>query len=87
MKLEEPEMLKQGNGFGIRLKASAPSLHFIRADVEAEVAPIVGTEKQSEDLVNYLLDQFENDPRKLWSTNMFGKSLHELVQDLSLIHI
>lgn len=81
MKLEEPEMLKQGNGFGIRLKASAPSLHFIRADVEAEVAPIVGTEKQSEDLVNYLLDQFENHPRKLWSTNMFGKSLHELVQD------
>ncbi len=81
MRLEEPEMLKQGNGFGIKLKASAPSLHFIRADVEAEVAPIVGSEKQSEDLVNYLLDKFENDPGKLWETNMFGKSLHELVQE------
>lgn len=81
MRLEEPEMLKQGNGFGIKLKASAPSLHFIRADVEAEIAPIVGSEKQSEDLVNYLLDKFENDPGKLWETNMFGKSLHELVQE------
>lgn len=81
MTLEEPEMLKQGNSFGIKLKASAPSLHFIRADVEAEVAPMVGTEKQGEDLVNYLLDKFENDPGKLWETNMFGKSLHELVQE------
>src|SRR5690554_3944921 len=81
MSLEEPEMLKQGSGFGIKLKASAPSLHFIRADVEAEIAPIVGSEKQSEDLVNYLLDKFENDPGKLWETNMFGKSLHELVQE------
>ena len=81
MTLEEPEMLKKGNGFGIRLKASAPSLHFIRADVEAEISPIVGSEKQSEDLVNYLLDKFENDPSKLWETNMFGKSLHELVQE------
>lgn len=81
MSLEEPEMLKQGNSFGIKLKASAPSLHFIRADVEAEVAPMVGTEKQGEDLVNYLLDKFENDPGKLWETNMFGKSLHELVQE------
>ncbi len=81
MSLEEPEMLKQGNSFGIKLKASAPSLHFIRADVEAEVAPMVGTQKQGEDLVNYLLDKFENDPSKLWETNMFGKSLHELVQE------
>ncbi|MCR1898191.1 stage IV sporulation protein A [Irregularibacter muris] len=81
MTLEEPEMVKQGNRFGMKLRASAPSLHLIRADVEAEVAPIIGTEKQSEDLVNYLLDQFENDPGKLWETNMFGKSLHELVQE------
>lgn len=81
MTLEEPKIVKHGNKFGMKLKASAPSLHFIRADVEAEVEPIVGTEKQSEDLVNYLLDQFENDPSKLWETNMFGKSLHELVQE------
>ncbi len=81
MSLEEPEMLKKGSGFGIRLKASAPSLHFIRADVEAEISPIVGSEKQSEDLVTYLLDKFENEPSKLWETNMFGKSLHELVQE------
>ncbi len=79
--LEEPEIVKQGNRFGVRLKASAPSIHMIRADIETEVSPIVGTEKQSEELVHYLLKEFETDPRKIWESNIFGKSLHELVNE------
>jgi len=79
--LEEPEIIKQGGRFGVRLRASAPSLHLIRADIETEVSPIVGTERQSEELVRYLLDEFESDPSRLWSSNIFGKSLHELVTE------
>ncbi len=79
--LEEPEIVKQGNRFGVRLRASAPSLHMIRADIQTEVSPIVGTEKQSEELVKYLLEEFESDTSKIWSTNIFGKSLHELVRE------
>jgi stage IV sporulation protein A len=79
--LEEPEIVKQGNKFGVRLRASAPSIHMIRADIETEVSPIVGTEKQSEELVHYLLKEFEVDPRKIWKSNIFGKSLHELVNE------
>lgn len=79
--LEEPEIVKQGNRFGVRLRASAPSIHMIRADIETEVSPIVGTEKQSEELVHYLLKEFEIDPKSIWSTNIFGKSLHELVNE------
>ena len=79
--LEEPEIVKQGGKYGVRLKASAPSIHMIRADIETEVNPIVGTEKQSEELVHYLLDEYEEDPTKIWSSNIFGKSLHELVNE------
>lgn len=79
--LEEPEIIKQGSRFGVRLKASAPSIHMIRADIETEVSPIVGTEKQSEELVHYLLNEFEVDPKKIWESNIFGKSLHELVNE------
>lgn len=79
--LEEPEMVKQGSRFGVRLRATAPSLHLIRANIQTEVSPIVGSEKQSEELVNYLLSEFENDPKKIWNTNIFGKSLHELVNE------
>jgi len=79
--LEEPEIVKQGSRFGVRLKASAPSIHMIRADIETEVSPIVGTEKQSEELVHYLLKEFEVDPQKIWESNIFGKSLHELVNE------
>lgn len=79
--LEEPEIIKQGNKFGIKLRASAPSIHMIRADIETEIAPLVGTEKQSEELVTYLLREFENDTAKLWESNIFGKSLHELVNE------
>lgn len=79
--LDEPEMVKQGSRFGVKLKAKAPSIHMIQANIETEVSPIVGSEKQSEDLVNYLLSEFENDPKKIWESNIFGKSLHELVNE------
>ena len=81
MTLDEPEIIKQGNRFGVKLRASAPSIHMIRADIETEIAPLVGTEKQSEELVNYLLKEFENEPGKIWQSNIFGKSLHELVSE------
>ncbi len=79
--LDEPEIVKQGSRFGVRLKAKAPSIHMIKADIETEVSPIVGSEKQSEELVNYLLKEFENDPIKIWESNIFGKNLHELVNE------
>ena len=79
--LEEPEMVKQGSRFGVKLKATAPSIHLIKTNVKTEVSPIVGSEKQSEELVNYLLSGFENDPKKIWDSNIFGRSLHELVNE------
>ncbi len=81
LSLEEPEIVKQGNRYGVRLKASAPSIHLLRADIKTEVAPIVGSEKQSEDLVKYLLDGFQEDPSKIWESNIFGKSLDDLVNE------
>ena len=79
--LDEPEMVKQGSRFGVKLRATAPSIHLIKTNVTTEVSPIVGSEKQSEELVNYLLSEFENDPKKIWESNIFGKSLHELVNE------
>lgn len=81
MVLEEPEIIKSGNRFGVRLKASAPSLHIIRTDVQAEISPIIGSEKQSEELVEYLMREFEGEPEKIWRTNLFGKSLNALVRE------
>ncbi len=79
--LEEPQIIRQGNKYGVCLRASAPSIHMIRADIQTEVSPIVGTEKQSEDLVKYLLSDYEEDPTKIWESNIFGKSLHELINE------
>ncbi len=81
LELEEPEIFKQGNRFGVKLRANAPSIHMIKADIATEVSPLIGTEKQSEELAKYFLDQFENDPSKIWESNMFGKSLHDLVSE------
>ncbi|MCM1022517.1 MAG: stage IV sporulation protein A [Prevotella sp.] len=81
LSLEEPEIVKQGGKYGVRLKASAPSIHMMKADIVTEVSPIVGSEKQSEELVMYLLKEFEESPRKIWESNIFGKSLHELVNE------
>jgi len=79
--LEEPEIVKQGSRYGVKLKASAPSLHLMKVDVQTEISPIVGTEQQSSDLVKYILDEFESNPQGIWETNMFGKSLHSLVNE------
>lgn len=81
LSLEEPEIMKQGGRYGVRLRASAPSVHMMKANITTEVSPIVGSEKQSEDLIKYLLSEFEDDPTKIWSSNIFGKSLHELVNE------
>lgn len=79
--LQEPEVVKQGGRYGVKIKASAPSLHIIKVDVETEVTPLVGTEQQSKDLVDYLNEQFENNPTEIWQTNLLGKSLSSLVGD------
>ena len=80
--LEEPEIIKQNGKFGIRLKAAAaPSIHMMRTCIRTEVTPIVGSEQQSEDLVLYLLKEFEENPSQIWGSNIFGKSLHELVNE------
>ncbi len=79
--LEEPEIVKQGSKFGVKLRAKAPSLHIIKAEIETEISPIVGSEKQSEELVDYLMKEFEDDPTSIWQSNIFGKSLHELVNE------
>ena len=81
LSLEEPEIVKQGGRYGVRLRASAPSIHMMKANITTEVSPIVGSEKQSEDLVMYLLNEFEEEPTKIWDSNIFGKSLHELVNE------
>lgn len=81
LRLADPEIVKQAGGYGVRLRASAQSIHMIRANIETEINPIVGTEQQSEDLVKYMLREFEEDPQKIWESNMFGKSLYELVNE------
>ena len=81
MSLEEPEIVRQSGGYGVKLRASASSVHMIRANIQAEINPIVGSEQQSEDLVAYMLKEFEEDPRRIWDSHMFGKSLYELVNE------
>ena len=75
------EIVKQAGGYGVRLRASCESIHMIRANIETEINPIVGTEQQSEELVKYLLREFEEDPKKIWESNLFGKSLYELINE------
>ena len=81
MTLQEPEIMKQGGRFGVRLRASAPSLHMIRVDIKTEVCPVVGTEQQSKEMIRYLMEGFEQDPQKLWGSNLFGKPLSDLVRE------
>ena len=81
LSLSEPELVKRGGSYGVKLKATAPSLHVMKVDVSAEVNPIVGTEKQGEELVNYLMKEFESNPQGIWDTNMFGKSLRDLMEE------
>ncbi|MDR0879976.1 MAG: stage IV sporulation protein A [Clostridioides sp.] len=79
--LEEPEIIKQGKQYGIKLRANAPSLHIIKADISTEVSPIVGNQNQGEEMIRYLLDVFDSNPSELWESNMFGKSLNDLVKE------
>ena len=81
MTLEEPEIIRQSGRYGVRLRASAPSIHMMKAQINTEVSPIVGTERQSEELVNYLLGRFEEEPVKIWESNIFGTSLYGLVNE------
>jgi len=79
--LEEPKMYKSGGKFGVKLRASAPSLHIMQVDIQTEVNSMVGNEQQSEELVKYLMEEFENNPKEIWDTKMFGKSLYSLVNE------
>ena len=79
--LQEPEIFRQGGKYGVRLKATAPSIHFMKTQICTELTPIVGNEQQSEEMIHYLLQEFEDDPTKIWESNLFGKSLHELVNE------
>ena len=79
--LQEPEIIGKGGKFGVRLRASAPSLHLIRVDIQTEVSPVVGTERQSEEMLRYFMEGFEQDPQKLWQSNLFGKPLSDLVRE------
>ncbi len=81
MELAEPELVKKGNQYGVKLKASAPSFHIVRVDVETEISPIIGSEQQSDELMKYLLSEFESNKQGIWETNMFGKSLNSLVKE------
>ena len=81
MTMEDPQVVKQGNKFGVQIKAKAPSLHIMKVDISTEINPIVGTQQQSEELIKYLLDSYETDPKALWETNMFGKNLSTLVTE------
>jgi stage IV sporulation protein A len=81
MKLEPPVIVKHGAKYGVKIRASAPSFHLIRADIETEISPLVGTEKQSEDLIAYIAQEMNDDPNKIWELNMFGKSMHEMVKE------
>ncbi len=81
MALDEPEIIRQGSRFGVRLRAVAPSIHMIKVDVESEFAPIIGTEKQSEELVRYLMQDFEENPLSIWNSDIFGRSLSSIVRE------
>ena len=78
MTLQTPELLRKNGAFGVKLKAGAPSIHMIRVDIDTEISPMVGGEKQSQDLITYLTGE---DPDKLWQSNIFGKSVYDLIQE------
>ncbi len=81
VQLDEPKLTKQNGGFGVKVSARADSIHMIKAGIHAELCPVVGTEEQTEEVVKYLLDELEEDPKRVWESNMFGKSLYDLVND------
>ena len=78
MQLQTPEMLKKGGAYGVKLRANAPSIHMIKVDIDTEISPMVGNEQQSQDLITFLT---EESPEKLWESNIFGKSVYDLLQE------
>ncbi len=81
MTLEEPQVVRQGAGFGVRVSARAESIHMIKAGIRADLCPVVGSAEQSEEVARYLMEEYEDNPERIWESNMFGKSLHDLVKD------
>jgi stage IV sporulation protein A len=81
IRIEEPEVMKHGNKYGVKIKANAPSIHMIRAEIMTEVAPIVGSEDQAKDLINYINENTKENPEGIWETNIFGKTIRQLVND------
>ena len=81
IEIAQPEVIRQGNKYGVKIKSKSPSIHMIKANIAAEVSPVVGTEQQSENLVRFLLSEFEKAPGKIWETNIFGKSLYDLISE------
>ena len=80
IRLDDPVVIRQGNKYGVKIRSEAPSIHMIRANIETEIAPIVGSEQQAKDLVNYI-NEAAKSPDGVWGTNIFGKSIEELVMD------
>lgn len=81
IQIEEPEVIKHGSKFGVKIKAFAPSIHMIKANIETEIAPIVGNEEQAKDLISYIQENAQNTPDGIWDTNIFGKSIKQLVEE------
>lgn len=79
--VEEPQVIKHGSKYGVKIRASAPSIHMIKANIETEIAPIVGSEQQAEDLISYINENAQNSPEGIWDTNIFGKSIQQLVEE------
>ena len=81
MKLDKPEIIKQGSRYGIKLKAMAPSIHMIRVDVESTFEPIIGSEMQSKELINYIMKDYDSNPSSIWKSEIFGRSLDVIVKE------
>ena len=81
IRIEDPEVIKHGNKYGVKIKAVSPSIHMIKANIETEIAPIVGTEQQAQDLITYIQENADENPDGIWDTNIFGKSIRQLVDD------
>ena len=79
--IDEPEIMKHGNKYGVKIKATAPSIHMIRANIQTEIAPIVGSQEQAEDLIAYIKKNAAEQPEGIWETNIYGKSIKQLVDD------
>ena len=81
MHLEEPEIVRQGGKYSVKLKASAPAIHMIMTNIETEVTPAIGGETASEDIINFLLQGFDGDVNRIWQSNIFGKSLNDIAEE------